>query len=251
MYVAEKRSPIDFYKEEGMMEVVAKGMQPSPLQQQPQPLQQQQVVLAESSGGEDHEIKQPKKRAETWIQEEILTLIALRLRQEMDGMFNTSESSVRPINDCGDQNSARGESAEGVAWVGGEGERARGNLQVPRGRGGVREGVAWVGGEGERARGNLRVPRGRGGVREGVAWVGGEGERARGNLRVPRGRGGRRARGNASYGAAGKRQRDERATVRKKIPETLFHPSGWNNVSGNIIPESTFNGRKYNSPFDK
>ncbi|KAF3793689.1 Trihelix transcription factor [Nymphaea thermarum] len=91
MYVAEKRSPIDFYKEEGMMEVVANGMQPSPLQQQPQPLQQQQLVLAESSGGEDHEIKQPKKRAETWIQEEILTLIALR--REMDGMFNTSKSN--------------------------------------------------------------------------------------------------------------------------------------------------------------
>ncbi|CAN6449228.1 unnamed protein product [Victoria cruziana] len=90
MYVAEKRSPIDFYKEEGMMEVVANGMQPSPLQQ-PQPLQQQQLVLAESSGGEDHEIKQPKKRAETWIQEEILTLIALR--REMDGMFNTSKSN--------------------------------------------------------------------------------------------------------------------------------------------------------------
>ncbi|KAF3788152.1 Trihelix transcription factor [Nymphaea thermarum] len=66
------------------MEVVANGMQPSPLQQQ-------QLFLAESSGGEDHEIKQPKKRTKTWIQEEILTLIALH--QKMDGMFNTSKSN--------------------------------------------------------------------------------------------------------------------------------------------------------------
>ncbi|KAJ3671696.1 hypothetical protein LUZ60_007775 [Juncus effusus] len=54
--------------------------------------QQNQMILSDHSGGEEQsEIKQPKKRAETWVQEETLCLIALR--REMDGHFNTSKSN--------------------------------------------------------------------------------------------------------------------------------------------------------------
>ncbi|XP_068664794.1 trihelix transcription factor GT-1-like [Aristolochia californica] len=86
MYLSEKPRPIDFYKEEGrdmMIEVVGNGgLQPQQ--------QQQQMILAESSG-EDHEVKAPKKRAETWVQDETRSLIAFR--REMDGLFNTSKSN--------------------------------------------------------------------------------------------------------------------------------------------------------------
>ncbi|KAJ4972696.1 hypothetical protein NE237_005870 [Protea cynaroides] len=88
MYLSEKPRPTDFYKEEGremMIEVVGNGgLQP---QQQEQ---QQQMILAESSG-EDHEVKAPKKRAETWVQEETRSLISFR--REMDSLFNTSKSN--------------------------------------------------------------------------------------------------------------------------------------------------------------
>ncbi|XAR48149.1 hypothetical protein NMG60_11030878 [Bertholletia excelsa] len=94
MYLPEKPRPIDFYKEEEeeegrnmMIEVASNGAVPP---QQPPP----QMVLADnSSGGEDsHDVnKAPKKRAETWIQEETLTLIGLR--REMDSLFNTSKSN--------------------------------------------------------------------------------------------------------------------------------------------------------------
>eukprot|EP00268_Persea_americana_P044211 TRINITY_DN44662_c0_g2_i2.p1 TRINITY_DN44662_c0_g2~~TRINITY_DN44662_c0_g2_i2.p1 ORF type:complete len:351 (+),score=69.36 TRINITY_DN44662_c0_g2_i2:439-1491(+) len=86
MYLSEKPRPIDFYKAEGremMMEVVSNGE----LQTQQQ---QQQMILAESSG-EDHEVKAPKKRAETWVLEETRSLIGFR--REMDGLFNTSKSN--------------------------------------------------------------------------------------------------------------------------------------------------------------
>ena len=79
MYLYEKPRPIDFYKEEGrdmMIEVAGNG--------------QQQMILAESSG-EDPEVKAPKKRAETWVQEETRSLISLR--RDMDGLFNTSKSN--------------------------------------------------------------------------------------------------------------------------------------------------------------
>ncbi|KAJ4819005.1 Trihelix transcription factor GT-1 [Rhynchospora pubera] len=53
---------------------------------------QQQMIMAENSGGEEQsEVKQPKRRAETWVLEETLCLIALR--REMDGLFNTSKSN--------------------------------------------------------------------------------------------------------------------------------------------------------------
>ncbi|XP_043725404.1 trihelix transcription factor GT-1-like [Telopea speciosissima] len=92
MYLSEKPRPIDFYKEEGremIIEVVGNvGLQP----QQPQPQQQQQMILADSSGEDhEHEVKAPKKRAETWVQEETRSLISFR--REMDSLFNTSKSN--------------------------------------------------------------------------------------------------------------------------------------------------------------
>ncbi|CAI8598118.1 unnamed protein product [Vicia faba] len=95
MYLSsEKPRPIDFYKEESrdmMMEVVtATDLQAPQLhlhQQQPQ------MILAAESSGEDPEmeIKAPKKRAETWVQDETRSLIGLR--REMDSLFNTSKSN--------------------------------------------------------------------------------------------------------------------------------------------------------------
>ncbi|WOL12783.1 hypothetical protein Cni_G21551 [Canna indica] len=72
MYLAEKPRGVDFYNG---------GLAPQ---------QQQQMILAESSG-DDHEVKVPKKRAETWVQEETRSLIAFR--REIDGLFNTSKSN--------------------------------------------------------------------------------------------------------------------------------------------------------------
>lgn len=51
---------------------------------------QHHLILADSSG-EDHELKPPKKRAETWVQEETRSLIGFR--REVDGFFNTSKSN--------------------------------------------------------------------------------------------------------------------------------------------------------------
>ncbi|KAM2334120.1 hypothetical protein ACFXTH_011709 [Malus domestica] len=93
---SEKPQPIDFYKEEGsrdmMMEVVVSNEELSQSQSQahlhqPPP---QQMLMGESSG-EDHEVRAPKKRAETWVQDETRSLIALR--REMDSLFNTSKSN--------------------------------------------------------------------------------------------------------------------------------------------------------------
>ncbi|KAH0877352.1 hypothetical protein HID58_064746 [Brassica napus] len=53
-------------------------------------LQPQQILLGESSS-EDHEVKAPKKRAETWVQDETRSLIMFR--RGMDGLFNTSKSN--------------------------------------------------------------------------------------------------------------------------------------------------------------
>ncbi|XP_015572251.1 trihelix transcription factor GT-1 isoform X1 [Ricinus communis] len=113
MYLSEKTRPIDFYKEEVaptatrenmIIEVVSTNGElpphqqhhhihnphnPQPQQQQQQ--QQQQMILGESSGEDTHEVKAPKKRAETWVQDETRSLIGLR--REMDGLFNTSKSN--------------------------------------------------------------------------------------------------------------------------------------------------------------
>ena len=80
MYLAEKPRSVDFYDTSGL----------PPQQQQQQQHPQQQMHLAESSG-DDHEVKAPKKRAETWAQEETRSLISFR--QEIDGLFNTSKSN--------------------------------------------------------------------------------------------------------------------------------------------------------------
>ncbi|XP_039021858.1 trihelix transcription factor GT-1-like [Hibiscus syriacus] len=92
MYLSEKSHPIDLYKEEDpsiandmIIEVPTNGNFPHQLQ-----LQQHQIMLGESSG-DDPEIKTPKKRAETWVQDETLSLIDFR--RETDGRFNTSKSN--------------------------------------------------------------------------------------------------------------------------------------------------------------
>ncbi|KAL0792741.1 hypothetical protein Bca101_064118 [Brassica carinata] len=94
------RSPIDFYKD------ADDSNNPSPTSrdinmmiddgdlQQPPPHQHQHQILLGDSSSEDHEInnnKAPKKRAETWVQDETRILIALR--REMDSLFNTSKSN--------------------------------------------------------------------------------------------------------------------------------------------------------------
>ncbi|KAG4975402.1 Trihelix transcription factor GT-4 [Glycine soja] len=89
MYLSEKPRPIDFYKEEGardmMIEVVSNGDLPPPPPPPP-------MILGESSGEDPEvEIKAPKKRAETWVQDETRSLIGLR--REMDALFNTSKSN--------------------------------------------------------------------------------------------------------------------------------------------------------------
>ncbi|KAL0558172.1 hypothetical protein IC582_006739 [Cucumis melo] len=98
MYLSDKPRPIDIYKEEGsrdmMIEVASNGdhhIQPHQPQPQPQQTHQQHQMMLGDSSGEDHEVKAPKKRAETWVQDETRSLIALR--REMDGLFNTSKSN--------------------------------------------------------------------------------------------------------------------------------------------------------------
>ncbi|KAG6585203.1 Trihelix transcription factor GT-1, partial [Cucurbita argyrosperma subsp. sororia] len=94
MYLSDKPRPIDIYKEEGsrdmMIEVASNGdhhIQPH----QPQQTHQQHQMMLGDSSGEDHEVKAPKKRAETWVQDETRSLISLR--RGMDGLFNTSKSN--------------------------------------------------------------------------------------------------------------------------------------------------------------
>ncbi|KAL6188164.1 hypothetical protein ACLB2K_039557 [Fragaria x ananassa] len=98
MYLSEKPHPIDFHKNDEadmMIEVVSsedlsQTHHPNHHQQQQQP---NQLLLLGDSSGEDHEAKpqQQKKRAETWVQDETRSLIALR--REMDSLFNTSKSN--------------------------------------------------------------------------------------------------------------------------------------------------------------
>ncbi|BFG16201.1 hypothetical protein CerSpe_024740 [Prunus speciosa] len=97
MYLSEKPRAIDFYKEEGSRDMMIEVVSNEDLSQSQthhpnhQPQQQQQQMLLGDSSGEDHEVKAPKKRAETWVQDETRSLIALR--REMDGLFNTSKSN--------------------------------------------------------------------------------------------------------------------------------------------------------------
>ncbi|XP_010476342.1 PREDICTED: trihelix transcription factor GT-1 isoform X2 [Camelina sativa] len=112
MFISDKSRPTDYYKDDtpnsstattrDMMIDVTTNEAVSDLQphhhnnhqnhnhhhlNQSQP---QQILLGESSG-EDHEVKAPKKRAETWVQDETRSLIMFR--RGMDGLFNTSKSN--------------------------------------------------------------------------------------------------------------------------------------------------------------
>ncbi|CAL5370222.1 unnamed protein product [Camellia sinensis] len=97
MYLSEKPLPIHFYKEGGDRDMVIEVSSNGDLQPHHQHhnhhhhhQQQQQMILGDSSG-EDLEVKAPKKRAETWVQEETRSLISFR--RDVDGFFNTSKSN--------------------------------------------------------------------------------------------------------------------------------------------------------------
>ncbi|ESR51364.1 trihelix transcription factor GT-1 [Citrus sinensis] len=97
-YLTEKPRPIDYYKDEAVAVAAAAAAAASSRDMIMEvaaasngDLQPQQMILADSSGGEDHEVRAPKKRAETWVQDETRILIAFR--REMDGLFNTSKSN--------------------------------------------------------------------------------------------------------------------------------------------------------------
>ncbi|CAK9155830.1 unnamed protein product [Ilex paraguariensis] len=93
--ISEKPQSIDFYKEEDeddpqnhqnmIIEVSSNNNLP--------PHHHQILVADNSSGGDEDnpELKVPKKRAETWVQEETRTLVGLR--REIDSLFNTSKSN--------------------------------------------------------------------------------------------------------------------------------------------------------------
>ncbi|KAL6193179.1 hypothetical protein ACLB2K_034263 [Fragaria x ananassa] len=95
MYLSEKPHPIDFHKndEADMMIEVVLSEDLSQTHHPNHHQQPNQLLLLGDSSGEDHEAKpqQQKKRAETWVQDETRSLIALR--REMDGLFNTSKSN--------------------------------------------------------------------------------------------------------------------------------------------------------------
>ncbi|KAJ6898378.1 hypothetical protein NC652_025021 [Populus alba x Populus x berolinensis] len=100
MYSSDEPRPLDFYEEEVtpssrdnmIMEVVSSNGDlpphhlPTTTNTNPH-----QMILGDSSGDDNHEVKAPKKRAETWVQDETRSLIGLR--REMDGLFNTSKSN--------------------------------------------------------------------------------------------------------------------------------------------------------------
>ncbi|KAL3526331.1 hypothetical protein ACH5RR_010987 [Cinchona calisaya] len=90
MYLSQKPRPIDFYKESSEVELVMDVTSNVELPHQQHQQQQQQMILADSSG-EDHEVRAPKKRAETWVQDETRCLISFR--REVDALFNTSKSN--------------------------------------------------------------------------------------------------------------------------------------------------------------
>ncbi|KAE9610502.1 putative transcription factor MYB-HB-like family [Lupinus albus] len=101
MYLSQKHCPIDFYKQQQQQDPTTRDMiidlvvsnnnhfPPQP----PPPNHHHHIILADSSGDEPEqpEIRAPKKRAETWVQEETRTLIALR--RERDILFNASKSN--------------------------------------------------------------------------------------------------------------------------------------------------------------
>ncbi|KAJ0457253.1 putative transcription factor MYB-HB-like family [Helianthus annuus] len=102
MYLSsdKPRSSINFYKDTtaGDRSMLIETEQPSQHHHHNHNHQHQQLVIMSdnnnnnnTSSGDDHELRAPKKRAETWIQEE--TRILIGLRREVDRMFNTSKSN--------------------------------------------------------------------------------------------------------------------------------------------------------------
>lgn len=78
-------------------QLLASGDFPFPRRREEDQLEdpRKRTAMSDNSCGEDHEARthgpNPKKRAETWVQDETLCLIALR--REMDRLFNTSKSN--------------------------------------------------------------------------------------------------------------------------------------------------------------
>ncbi|KAL0723369.1 hypothetical protein Bca4012_037968 [Brassica carinata] len=96
MFVSDKPRPNDFYKDDNTnSSTTARNMIIDGGDLQPHNhnhhLQPQQILLLAESSSEDHEVKAPKKRAETWVQDETRSLIMFR--RGMDGLFNTSKSN--------------------------------------------------------------------------------------------------------------------------------------------------------------
>ncbi|KAJ7546537.1 hypothetical protein O6H91_08G043400 [Diphasiastrum complanatum] len=67
------------------MEAITNGVPP------PHMLSPTQALILADSLSEEQDLKTPKKRAETWVQEEIKALIYFR--KEVDSMFNTTKSN--------------------------------------------------------------------------------------------------------------------------------------------------------------
>ncbi|XP_052191411.1 trihelix transcription factor GT-1-like isoform X2 [Diospyros lotus] len=93
MYLSEKPLPVDFCREggnRGMVIGVPSNVELPASNFNHHHQQQDQMILGDS-GGEDAEMRAPKKRAETWVHEETRSLIAFR--REVDSLFNTSKSN--------------------------------------------------------------------------------------------------------------------------------------------------------------
>ncbi|KAJ0253355.1 Trihelix transcription factor GT-1 [Hirschfeldia incana] len=98
MFVSDKPRPVDFYKDDNATTNPSTTSRDNMIidattnqhNHHNHHLQPQQILLGESSS-EDHEVKAPKKRAETWVQDETRSLIMFR--RGMDGLFNTSKSN--------------------------------------------------------------------------------------------------------------------------------------------------------------
>ncbi|XP_031387791.1 trihelix transcription factor GT-4-like isoform X2 [Punica granatum] len=105
MYLSEKPRPIDFYKAEesssAPRDMIIEAVLPSSASNGDlPPPPQHHMILADSDGDPDGKSASaaaaapsvaPKKRAETWVQDETRCLISLR--RDMDSLFNTSKSN--------------------------------------------------------------------------------------------------------------------------------------------------------------
>ncbi|CAL0327991.1 unnamed protein product [Lupinus luteus] len=91
MYSLQNPRPIHFYKQQQTPETMTHltATDNNHHHHPPPP----PLILTESSGDDPEldQLKAPKKRAETWVEDETRNLIALR--REMDALFNTSKSN--------------------------------------------------------------------------------------------------------------------------------------------------------------